>query len=244
MNISITPNLLEFRPPFTKPSTEIITITNHSNETAAFKVKTTAPKVYCVRPNAAIVEPNQSIDVSIILLGLKEEPTQDYKCNDKFLIVALPSPYDLGESTVAESWPKLEAEFKQQSVSKKIKVKYVLDEPITTIEQDTTSSSNNNNNNIVDSNQNNEPTLSSSVLETDKSIQSEKNNGSNRSISNNDDLTEEDRSKIEALNEKLDSNAAATSTSTEVAEQVNSSNSFTTFFLILIIAIIVAWLLF
>lgn len=93
----------------------------------AFKVKTTAPKIYCVRPNAAIVEPGKEMQIQVILLGLSEEPASDFKCKDKFLLITLPSPYDLGETTVAEAWPQLEAEFKQQAVSKKIKVKYLLD---------------------------------------------------------------------------------------------------------------------
>lgn len=69
---------------------------------------------------------------------MKEEPEADFKCNDKFLIVSLPSPYDLGENKVAEVWPKLEAEFKSQSVSQKIKVKYLFnkaEEPIEEIKE-------------------------------------------------------------------------------------------------------------
>ena len=93
----------------------------------AFKVKTTAPKFYCVRPNAALVAPGEQVQVQVILLGLAEEPTPDFKCRDKFLVITLPAPYDLGSSSVTEAWPQLEAEFKQHAVSKKIKVKYLLD---------------------------------------------------------------------------------------------------------------------
>lgn len=125
--IDISPNTLEYKPPFTTQSTEYVTITNNSAETVAFKVKTTAPKFYCVRPNASVVAPGEQVQVQVILLGLAEEPTSDFKCRDKFLVITLPAPYDLGSTTVAEAWPQLEAEFKQQAVSKKIKVKYLLD---------------------------------------------------------------------------------------------------------------------
>lgn len=113
--------------PFTEQSTEYATITNNSDQSIAFKVKTTAPKFYCVRPNAAVVAPGESVKVQVILLGLAKEPGEDFKCRDKFLVITLPAPYDLGEKSVAEAWPELEAEFKQKAISKKIKVRYLLD---------------------------------------------------------------------------------------------------------------------
>lgn len=112
--------------PFTSQSTEYVTITNKSSETIGFKVKTTAPKFYCVRPNAALVAPGEQVQIQVILLGLNEEPSDDFKCKDKFLVITLPAPYDLGDSSVADTWPQLEAEFKQQAISKKIKVKYLI----------------------------------------------------------------------------------------------------------------------
>lgn len=74
-----------------------------------------------------MVPAGESVDVQVILLGLKEEPTPAFKCKDKFLVIALPAPYDLGELSVAEAWPQLEAEFKAKGLSKKIKVNYLLD---------------------------------------------------------------------------------------------------------------------
>ncbi|QLQ79088.1 hypothetical protein HG537_0B04360 [Torulaspora globosa] len=124
--VDISPDILEYKPPFTEQSTEYATITNNSDESIAFKVKTTAPKFYCVRPNAAVVAPGESVKVQVILLGLAKEPAEDFKCRDKFLVITLPAPYDLGEKSVAEAWPELEAEFKQKAISKKIKVKYLL----------------------------------------------------------------------------------------------------------------------
>lgn len=90
-----------------------------------FKVKTTAPKFYCVRPNAALVQPGESLQVQVILLGLSKEPASDFKCRDKFLVITLPAPYDLGNRQVADVWHELESEFKHQAVSKKIKVRYL-----------------------------------------------------------------------------------------------------------------------
>ncbi|SCU97628.1 LADA_0H07272g1_1 [Lachancea dasiensis] len=126
--IDIKPSVLEYKPPLTTQATEYVTVTNNSDQAVVFKVKTTAPKFYCVRPNAALVAPGEQVQVQVILLGLAEEPAADFKCRDKFLVVTLPAPYDLGSSSVTEAWPQLEAEFKQHAVSKKIKVKYLLGE--------------------------------------------------------------------------------------------------------------------
>lgn len=126
--VEILPDVLEYKSPLTEQSTEYATISNNSAETIAFKVKTTAPKYYCVRPNAAVVAPGETVQIQVIFLGLPEEPSVDAKCRDKFLVITLPAPHDLGEKTVAEAWAELEAEFGSQAVSKKIKVKYVARE--------------------------------------------------------------------------------------------------------------------
>ncbi|SCV01499.1 LANO_0F12068g1_1 [Lachancea nothofagi CBS 11611] len=139
--IDIKPTVLEYKPPLTAQATEYVTVTNNSDQAVVFKVKTTAPKFYCVRPNAALVAPGEQVQVQVILLGLAEEPAADFKCRDKFLVITLPAPYDLGTSSVTEAWPQLEAEFKQHAVSKKIKVKYLLGEE-SSVDEPSTSSEN------------------------------------------------------------------------------------------------------
>ncbi|CCD22302.1 uncharacterized protein NDAI_0A01440 [Naumovozyma dairenensis CBS 421] len=124
--VEIKPDVLEYKSPLIEQSTEYASITNNSEQTIAFKVKTTAPKFYCVRPNAAIVEPGETVQIQVIFLGLTEEPASDFKCRDKFLVITLPAPYDLTNKNVSEIWNDLESEFKQQAVSKKIKVKYLI----------------------------------------------------------------------------------------------------------------------
>lgn len=70
------------------------------------------------------MQPGETVQVQVILLGLGKEPSPDFKCRDKFLVITLPAPYDLGDRQVADVWHELEAEFKHQAVSKKIKVRY------------------------------------------------------------------------------------------------------------------------
>lgn len=105
-----------------------MTITNNAPHNIAFKVKTTAPKFYCVRPNAAVVAPGESVEVQVIFLGLSEEPTASYNCRDKFLVITLPAPEDLEVKDVSSAWSQLEAQHSDEAISKKIKVKYLIEE--------------------------------------------------------------------------------------------------------------------
>lgn len=50
--------------PFTEVVTSHLKITNPSNDRVCFKVKTTAPRQYCVRPNSGILEPSASQTVA------------------------------------------------------------------------------------------------------------------------------------------------------------------------------------
>lgn len=92
----------------------------------AFKVKTTAPKLYCVRPNASIVAPGESVKISLILQGFSQPLAKDYKCKDKFLIVSLPCPGLDDPSKVSESWSQLESKYKEQLLQKKLKVNFII----------------------------------------------------------------------------------------------------------------------
>ncbi|KAJ3680527.1 hypothetical protein LUZ60_016805 [Juncus effusus] len=60
-------------------------LTNKTDQHVAFKVKTTNPKKYSVRPNTGVVQPGGSCNVTVTMLGPKEIPP-DYHCKDKFLV--------------------------------------------------------------------------------------------------------------------------------------------------------------
>lgn len=47
----------------TRTPKEVLTLRNPSNDKVAFKVKTTAPKLYCVSPKAGVVSAYESLDV-------------------------------------------------------------------------------------------------------------------------------------------------------------------------------------
>jgi hypothetical protein len=64
-----------------------LTMTNTTTKRVAFKVKTTNPKKYTVRPSSGLVEGKASKDIVITLNAQKEtNPSVVQNCRDKFLI--------------------------------------------------------------------------------------------------------------------------------------------------------------
>ncbi|KAD3641733.1 hypothetical protein R6Q59_004385 [Mikania micrantha] len=68
-----------------KQSTSTVHLSNISDEYVAFKVKTTSPKRFCVRPNAGIISPKSACDFTVTMQGLRSAPSE-VECKDKFLI--------------------------------------------------------------------------------------------------------------------------------------------------------------
>ncbi|KAK4389488.1 Vesicle-associated protein 1-1 [Sesamum angolense] len=60
-------------------------VSNKTENYVAFKVKTTNPKKYCVRPNTGIVLPRSTCDIVVTMQAQKEAPA-DMQCKDKFLL--------------------------------------------------------------------------------------------------------------------------------------------------------------
>ncbi|KAI4207212.1 MAG: hypothetical protein LQ346_000706 [Caloplaca aetnensis] len=85
MSVELDPSELGFRRPFSHEVTQSLRLSNPGNETIAFKVKTTAPKQYCVRPNSGKIDARQSVEVQVLLQAMKEDPPPDARCRDKFL---------------------------------------------------------------------------------------------------------------------------------------------------------------
>lgn len=86
---------------------QTLTVRNDNNEPVAFKVKTTAPKQYCVRPNSGRIEPGQTTSIQVQLQGFKGDiPT---KCKDKFLILSAGIPADFAAASVADYWSHIDS---------------------------------------------------------------------------------------------------------------------------------------
>ncbi|XP_065913171.1 vesicle-associated membrane protein-associated protein A-like isoform X3 [Dysidea avara] len=94
------PQELRFKGPFKEVVTSYLKITNPSNERVCFKVKTTAPRQYCVRPNSGLLEPKQSQTVSVMLQPL--DITNVDKSKHKFMVQSMYPP--VGEVKLEEIW--------------------------------------------------------------------------------------------------------------------------------------------
>ncbi|XP_043715859.1 vesicle-associated protein 1-3-like [Telopea speciosissima] len=83
--LSIQPSELKFPFELNKQSSCSLQLSNKTDQYVAFKVKTTNPKKYCVRPNTGIVLPMSTCDVTVTMQAQKEAPP-DMQCKDKFLL--------------------------------------------------------------------------------------------------------------------------------------------------------------
>lgn len=101
MEPEITPTDLKFRFQIAKQLPGSITIHNPGSERLAFKVKTTTPKKYVVRPSSGIVEPKTTANVQVIMQAQKEFPADFNNCKDKFLVqtVTLQDTEELTQDT-------------------------------------------------------------------------------------------------------------------------------------------------
>ncbi|XP_010275477.1 PREDICTED: vesicle-associated protein 2-1-like isoform X2 [Nelumbo nucifera] len=83
--ISVHPEELRFQFELEKQSYCDLKVANNSEHHVAFKVKTTSPKKYFVRPNTGVVQPWDSCVITVTLQAQREYPP-DMQCKDKFLL--------------------------------------------------------------------------------------------------------------------------------------------------------------
>ncbi|ODN03894.1 Vesicle-associated membrane protein-associated protein A [Orchesella cincta] len=90
---------LKFKGPFTVPTTSLLKLANPSEKRVCFKIKTTAPKRYCVRPNAGILEPGQSISIAVVFQPCELDSAAN---KHKFMVQSLYAPD--GEVNMDAMW--------------------------------------------------------------------------------------------------------------------------------------------
>uniref|UniRef100_M4CGI0 MSP domain-containing protein n=1 Tax=Brassica campestris TaxID=3711 RepID=M4CGI0_BRACM len=83
--LDIDPIDLQFPFELKKQISSSLYLANKTDDYVAFKVKTTNPKKYCVRPNTGVVLPRSSSEVLVTMQAQKEAPA-DMQCKDKFLL--------------------------------------------------------------------------------------------------------------------------------------------------------------
>ncbi|KAL4429994.1 hypothetical protein ABPG77_004364 [Micractinium sp. CCAP 211/92] len=119
--LAVAPTELKFRFELRKNVPCTLTLQNPTGERVAFKVKTTSPKKYCVRPSSGIVEPGSSKEVQVIMQAQREYPPSLADCKDKFLVQCV----KLGANDAKEVTPDMFDAAKQKDI-RQTKLRVVL----------------------------------------------------------------------------------------------------------------------
>lgn len=97
--LQIEPAELRFLFQLKKQSSCLVQLRNATHHYIAFKVKTTSPKKYCVRPNIGIIKPNEISDFTVTMQAQRTAPP-DMQCKDKFLIQSTVVPFGTTEDDI------------------------------------------------------------------------------------------------------------------------------------------------
>ncbi|KAH1106862.1 hypothetical protein J1N35_010630 [Gossypium stocksii] len=84
--LSIDPQELQFPFELRKQISCSLNLSNKTYNYVAFKLKTTNPKKYCVRPNTGVVLPASTSNVIAVTMQAQKEAPPDMQCKDKFLL--------------------------------------------------------------------------------------------------------------------------------------------------------------
>ncbi|XP_074317396.1 vesicle-associated protein 1-2-like [Silene latifolia] len=124
--LNIEPLELQFSFELKKQASCSLQLSNKTENYVAFKVKTTNPKKYCVRPNTGVVSPRSTCDVVVTMQAQKEAPA-DLQCKDKFLLQSVIAPHGV---TVKDITPEMFSKEAGHVVEEcKLKVVYVSPQP-------------------------------------------------------------------------------------------------------------------
>lgn len=83
--------------------TTYMKLTNPSEHTVLFKIKTTAPKKYCVRPNSGVLDPNSKVDIAITPQAVLVDSNEKHK--HKFLVQSVIAPE--GKTNIDQVWKEI-----------------------------------------------------------------------------------------------------------------------------------------
>jgi hypothetical protein len=115
--LRITPTEIHFKHSLNRLITESIKLINPSNELIAYKVKTTAPKRYCVRPNIGLIKPGEQVEVQV-MLNLTKDPPKTLNVPDKFQIQSVIVRKEQADGDIKALWPTIA---KDQVMKQKLK---------------------------------------------------------------------------------------------------------------------------
>lgn len=84
--VVVQPTDLSFRFQLNRQLLATITISNPHDSRLAYKIKTTAPKKYVVRPSSGTADPKGTVSIQVIMQAQKEYPSDFQNCKDKFMV--------------------------------------------------------------------------------------------------------------------------------------------------------------
>ncbi|XP_030548234.1 vesicle-associated protein 2-2-like [Rhodamnia argentea] len=123
--LEIRPQELKFVFEVRKQSSCSIQLGNKTDQYVAFKVKTTSPKKYCVRPNIGIIKPNGASDFTVTMQAPQVAPPV-LQCRDKFLIQGTIVPFGTSEEDITvDMFDKESGKYIEER-----KIKVVLASPV------------------------------------------------------------------------------------------------------------------
>eukprot|EP00088_Acartia_fossae_P003868 TRINITY_DN11661_c0_g4_i1.p1 TRINITY_DN11661_c0_g4~~TRINITY_DN11661_c0_g4_i1.p1 ORF type:complete len:267 (-),score=57.87 TRINITY_DN11661_c0_g4_i1:589-1332(-) len=99
------PTELSFKGPFTQAVTSSMKLRNPSDKHVCFKIKTTAPRRYCVKPNSGVIDPQAEIAVAVSLQPFDYDP-QD-KNKHKFMVQSMFAPQ--GDYNQEQLWKEADS---------------------------------------------------------------------------------------------------------------------------------------
>merc|ERR1711865_752497 len=100
--LEVTPPELQFAVKVGEYSKRQMRLNNLGTQAIAFKIKTTNPKQYFVKPNQGVVQPKERAIIQVMMGKLPQLPAD--KCKDKFLVQTIPYEGNHTEGDVYSSW--------------------------------------------------------------------------------------------------------------------------------------------
>jgi hypothetical protein len=89
----VEPSSLQFPLTLNKEVVQLLFVSNRSSRrTVTFKVKTTSPRRYSVRPTRGILWPGDQEQITITLRALRKPPSDADDCRDRFKVLSLDDP--------------------------------------------------------------------------------------------------------------------------------------------------------
>eukprot|EP01128_Nolandella_sp_AFSM9_P001593 TRINITY_DN1181_c0_g1_i2.p1 TRINITY_DN1181_c0_g1~~TRINITY_DN1181_c0_g1_i2.p1 ORF type:complete len:205 (-),score=36.22 TRINITY_DN1181_c0_g1_i2:365-979(-) len=140
-SLSITPAELSFQPPYTKViQTKMVLHNSDATSAIAYKVRTTAPKRYMVRPGTGTVPPLKSAEITVFLNLLKDPPKNNdvSTLKDKFQVqeVNVDLPQGATPEEITEIVKTTFASNKDSIRSQKLKTTFVAEATPSRVDDD------------------------------------------------------------------------------------------------------------